>query len=100
MPAMMSSTPVPPIWIRSAARDAVARGQTGEYQRFLDVIGVALPRGDAGGLLRGVVQDPAHLLRIQTGDAPGGRRGAEIAGDAVRAVMGRHLVVQTRRASW
>ena len=80
--------------------DAVARGETGEDQRLLDVIGVALPRGDAGGLLRGVIQNPAHLLRIQARDAPGRSRGAEVAGDAVRAAVGLHLVGQERRASW
>ena len=39
---------------------------------------------DARGLLRGVVERPAHLARVETGGAGRGGRGAEGPGDAVR----------------
>jgi hypothetical protein len=38
-------------------------------------------------LLRGVVDQPAHLLGIQPGGAPGGGGGAEVPADAVRALV-------------
>ena len=76
-------------------RDAVARGKPAEHQRFLDVLGVALPGGDARRLLRGVVEHPAHLLRGEAGGARGRRGRAEVAGDAVRAVVRLHLEGQS-----
>ena len=67
--------------------DAVARRHAAEHEGLLDVIGVALPGRDARRLLRGVVEQPAHLLRVEAGAAAGGRRRAERAGDAVRAAV-------------
>jgi thiamine biosynthesis lipoprotein len=52
-------------------RHAVARGHAAEVERLLDVIDVALPRGEARGLLRGVGEQPPHLLRAQAGGAAG-----------------------------
>ena len=84
-PVKMSSTPFQPVCTSSADGHAVARGHAGEHEGLLDVVGVALPGDDARGLLRGVVEQPAHLLRIEARGAGGRRRGAEHAGDAVGA---------------
>ncbi len=81
----MSSTPVQPDSTSSAESDSTARRHSGVHETFLDVLGVALPGGDARGFLRRVVQYPAHLLRIEIGRA-GRRRGrTENSHDAVRA---------------
>ena len=47
-------------------------------------------------LLRGVVEHPAHLLRVEAGRASGGRGGAEDAGNAVRAPVA--FALQSRAA--
>ena len=47
-----------------------ARRHAAEHERLLDVIGVALPGGDAGGLLRGVVKQPAHVLGVEPAAQP------------------------------
>src|SRR5712672_2176083 len=59
------------------------------------MIGIALPRGYARGLLRCVIQNPTHLLWIQARYASGRRRRSKIARDAVGAVVGGHLVIQS-----
>ena len=56
-------------------------------KRLLDVVGVALPGGDSRGLLRGIVEQPAHLLGVQTGRATGRRGGAEVAGQMLCVLM-------------
>ena len=66
---------------------AIARRHSGEYEGFLDVIGVALPGRDAGRLLGRVIQQPAHLLCVQSCRATGGRGRSECARDAVRALV-------------
>jgi len=48
---------------------------------------VPAPSANAGGLLSGIAQHPAHLLRIQAGGASGGRRSTEKRGDAVGTPM-------------
>ena len=72
--------------------DPVARGYSGEDERLLDVLRVALPGGDSRGLLRGIIEQPAHLMGIQSSRASGGRGRAEIFRDAVGAAVGRHLI--------
>ena len=67
---------------------------TGEDQRFFDVLGVALPRRDSGSLLRGVIENEAHLTRVEAGRASSRRGGTEIFGDAVRAAVRFHLILQ------
>ena len=93
-PEKMSSTPVPPAWTSKCRGDAVARGHAAEVEGFFDVIGVALPGGDSGGLLRGVGKQPAHLLGVEAGGASGGGGRAEGAGDGMRAAMGVDHVLQ------
>ncbi len=52
--------------------DAVTRSHGAEKKTFFDMVRVASPGTDAGaGLLRGIIQQPAHLLGIQTGGATG-----------------------------
>ena len=55
------------------------------------MLGIALPGGNPGRLLRAVVEQPAHLPARQTSGTPGGRRGAEIVGEVVRAPVSLHL---------
>jgi hypothetical protein len=54
--------------------DAVARRHAAEIERFLDVLRVALPGGKARRGLRGIGQEPAHLLRRKPGHASRRRR--------------------------
>src|SRR5467141_1998550 len=63
--------------------DSVARRSSGKHEAFLDVIGIALPSGDSGSFLRGVVEQPAHLLGVQISRAAGSGSSAEISGDAM-----------------
>jgi hypothetical protein len=65
--------------------DAAARRHPAVNESFLNVLRIALPRGDAGGLLRRIVEHPAHSLRVQARRARGGRRCPENSGEAVRA---------------
>ena len=65
--------------------DAAARGHAAKKKSFLDVLGVAIPGAESGGLLRRVAEHPAHLLSVQAGGATRGRRGAERRRNAVRA---------------
>ena len=82
--------------------DAVARRHAGEDECLLDMVGVAPPGDDARGLLRGVVEHPAHLARVETGGAGRGSRGAKGPGDAVRgqaalvAELGPPMAITTR----
>src|SRR3546814_8695544 len=50
------------------------------------MLGIALPVGDAGGLLGGVGEQVLALPRIESGQRAGGCRGAEIGAQAVGAV--------------
>src|SRR6195256_6717739 len=63
--------------------DSVARRSSGKHETFLDMIGIALPSRDAGSFLRGVVEQPAHLLGVQISRAAGSGSSAEISGDAM-----------------
>src|SRR4029434_5428173 len=54
-----------------------------KYECLFDVIRVAPPGGNARGLLRGVVECPAHFACVETGGARRGSRGAEGPGDTV-----------------
>ena len=74
---------------------AVARRHSGEVERLLDVVGVALPRGDARTLLRGVGHQPAHLLGVETGAAARSGGGAKRSGERVRAVRCVRLILLT-----
>ena len=46
-------------------RDAVARRHAAEHEALLDVVGVAAPHGIPACLLRRVVEQPAHLPRVE-----------------------------------
>src|SRR2546430_14788208 len=67
--------------------DAAARRHAAKNETLLDVIRIAIPRGNPGGLLRRVVDQPAHLLRVQICRAPGSSGGAENSANAVRALV-------------
>ena len=78
--------------------DAVARRHASEHESLLEMLGVALPESDAGGLLRGIVEQPAHLLGVQIGRAAGRSGCAEAFGEAVRvAVRCVHEVLAAKR---
>src|ERR1700745_3150969 len=49
--------------------DPAARGHAAKVKRFLHMLSVAIPCSEAGGLMRGVAQHPAHLLGVQVGCA-------------------------------
>src|SRR5262249_60604385 len=61
-------------------RHTAARRHAAEDEGLLDVIAVALPRGDARGLLRGIIEEPAHALGVERGGATRGGGRAEGAG--------------------
>src|SRR6476620_8834527 len=61
-----------------------ARWHAAEDECLLDVIGIAAPSDDARRLLRCVVERPAHLARVETGDAGCRGRCTERPGDAMR----------------
>ena len=71
---------------QSRSHSAASR-HTAERKTFLDVIRVAAPGGYAGRLLGRVIDEPSHLLRIQTCSATRCRRGSENSTDAVRTFM-------------
>src|SRR3546814_12427640 len=48
--------------------DAVARAHAAEVEGLLDMLGIALPVGDAGGLLGGVGEQVLALPRIEPRD--------------------------------
>src|SRR5262249_57197107 len=73
----------PPCPTHARRRYAVAGGHTAEDESLLDVVGVAPPSDNARGLLRGIIQRPAHLARVETGSASRSSRGAECPGDAM-----------------
>src|SRR5690349_19871894 len=68
-------------------RYAAARRHAAEMKRFLNMFGVAIPSSQAGGLMRGVPQHPAHLLGVQAGRATRGSRCTKERRDTVRAPM-------------
>ena len=51
--------------------DPVAGRHAAEIERLLDVLGVARPGRDAGGLLRGERQQVAHLSGLEAGEGAG-----------------------------
>src|SRR5229473_4985249 len=67
--------------------DTAARRHAAKVECFLDVLGVAVPRTKAGGLMSGVAQEKSHLRSVQARRAPGGRRRTEEWRYAVRAPM-------------
>src|SRR5690348_5062438 len=52
---------------------------------------IALPGGNSRGLLRGIVEHPPPLLRVETGSASSCSRSAECIRDTVGAAMCLHL---------
>src|ERR1700690_2152324 len=72
---------------QQSGSDAAAGGHTAEDEGFLDMVGIAVPCGNSRGLLRGVVQQPSHLLGVQTADAASGRRRSENSPDAMGAFV-------------
>src|SRR5438552_19037049 len=68
-------------------RDAAARRHTAECKTFLDMVAVAIPCGDSGSLLRGVTDEPPHLLGAETCRASRCGRRTERAADAVCAFV-------------
>src|SRR5215467_10124206 len=67
--------------------DSAARGHAPEMKRFLNVLGVAIPCAEPGGLMRGIAQHPAHLLGVQACSATGRGGRAEERRNAVGAPM-------------
>src|SRR5258708_14637741 len=58
--------------------DPVPRPGAGEYKALLDMVGVTFPCSYARRrLLCGIIEQPAHLLGVQTRRAARRRRGAE-----------------------
>src|SRR6516164_4992474 len=68
-------------------RDSATRRHTAEYKTFLDVLAVSIPRSNTGRLLGCVIDQPAHLLRVQPGGARSCCSSAEDSSDTVRALM-------------
>src|SRR5579864_6583714 len=68
--------------------NTIPRRHAGEDKRFFDVLCVALPGRKARGLLRRVVQEPSHLLRIETCRAARCGRRTEGTGEAVDGLVG------------
>src|SRR3546814_20341117 len=61
---------------------AVARAHAGEVEGLLDMLGIALPVGDAGGLLGGVGEQVLALPRVEPGARAGRRLGSEVGDQA------------------
>ena len=76
-------------------RDAVSRGHAAEIERFLDVLGVALPRCDARGLLRRVARAAsASAARSGRPRSRCGRGRPKVPAMRVRAAVALHHVLQ------
>src|SRR5260370_20671767 len=58
------------------------------------MVRIALPGQYAGALLRGVIEQPAHLLSVQACCASLSGGGAKDSGDAMGALVALHLKVQ------
>ena len=80
-PENTSSTPVHPELDEQGRGDAITRRHAAEHERLLDVVDIALPRRYARGLLRGVVEQPSHLLGVESDGAAGGGGRTESAGE-------------------
>ena len=81
-PENTSSTPVPPACTRSAAVTPLRAGMPPKSNAFSMCSVSRCQEAMPERLLRGVGQQPAHLLRIEAGAAAGRRGRAEGAGDA------------------
>jgi hypothetical protein len=79
--------PIPAGLNQQRGGDPAARRHAAEDEALLDVVGIAIPRSDARGLLRGVIQQPPHLLGVELGGTPRRRGSAECAGDTMRALV-------------
>ena len=66
--------------------DAGACAVPAEHERLLDVLGVAGPGGDAGGLLSGVGEGVAHALGVESHERGRGGGRAEHGADGVGGV--------------
>src|SRR6266481_9897086 len=67
--------------------DAIACGHPCKNESLLNVLGIPSPCADAGGLLRGVIKEPAHLLSVQVRRATRCGRRSENAGNSVGALV-------------
>src|SRR5580692_5116864 len=74
------------------AGDSVARRRARKVEGLLNMVRITIPEGETGGLLGGVVEQPAHLLGVQTSRAASGGRGTKSCGNAVRTPVTRVLV--------
>src|SRR5258708_15090352 len=68
-------------------RDGVTCRHAPEDKGLLNVLGITLPCRNARGLLCGVVQQIAHLLRTEIGGTTCCGRGPEVARDAMRTTV-------------
>ena len=66
-------------------RDSAARRHATKMKSLLNMFGVAIPRSQAGGLMRGIAQHPPHLLSVQARCATRGRGRAKERRNAVGA---------------
>src|SRR5260370_3496927 len=66
---------------------STALGHAAKLKGFLNVLGVTVPSAEAGGLMRGVTEEKAHLRSVQACGATGGGGRAEERRDAVGAPM-------------
>src|SRR5260370_39075440 len=56
---------------------STALGHAAKLKGFLNVLGVTVPSAEAGGLMRGVTEEKAHLRSVQACGATGGGGRAE-----------------------
>src|ERR1700731_2381873 len=74
------------------ARDSIARWRARKVEGLLNMVRITIPQGEAGGLLGRIVEQPAHLLGVQTRPAASGGRGTERCGDTVGTPVARVLI--------
>src|SRR3990172_5109674 len=72
--------------------DTVARAHASEIEGLFHVVLIARPAGDAGGLLGGVAERPAALIRAEPRKDRRRAGGTEQRGEAVRGAM--HFVIE------
>src|ERR1700730_2039585 len=74
------------------AGDSVARRRACKVEGLLNMVWITLPQDEPRGLLGGVVQQPAHLLGVQTRPATSGGGGSKRCGDTVGTPVTRVLI--------
>ena len=67
--------------------DPIARRHARKNESFFYMLGIPGPCAEAGRLLRRVIEQPAHLLRVQIRRAARRGRRAKYAGNGVRALV-------------